>query len=113
QHQSYQASLKNVHLPSALVQSSFDQDLPDDQSHFHEAIEGWRQLNLSPAFVRFASQTDGLSASMALLLHHWRDVVGYWIEAVKVADDEALSALLECVITVLSSSAISDLQNVA
>ncbi|KAI0045527.1 hypothetical protein FA95DRAFT_1561038 [Auriscalpium vulgare] len=94
-HQSYQASLKDVHLPSALVQSKYDHDIADNQSHFHEAIDQWRQLNLSPAFVKFAGQADGLSASLPLLLLHWRDVVDLWQQALDDADDEALRALLD------------------
>jgi U3 small nucleolar RNA-associated protein 20 len=104
-----------VHVPSAFAQASFDQDLEvrslglydrtcaetflqDNQSHFYEALEHWRQLNLSPAFVKFAGRADGLSASMPLLVHNWKEILELWLEAIKDADDEALRALLECVV---------------
>ncbi|KAI9508385.1 hypothetical protein F5148DRAFT_1196985, partial [Russula earlei] len=93
-HQSYQATLKHVHLPPALAQSDFDQDIADDQSHFFVAIEHWRQLNLSPAFVQFAIDVADISASMPLLVHHWSDIIQLWLRAVGSADDEALVALL-------------------
>jgi U3 small nucleolar RNA-associated protein 20 len=67
----------------------------DNESHFHEALDSWRQLNLAPAFLRFAQKVDLLSASMPLLLHNWREVVSLWLEALEVADDEGLRALLE------------------
>ncbi|KAI9429874.1 hypothetical protein H4582DRAFT_1825394, partial [Lactarius indigo] len=94
-HRSYQATLKDVHLPSALTQSTFDNEIGDDGSHFFEAIEHWRQLNLSPAFVRFAADAADISASMPLLLHHWKDIIQLWFSALDKADDEALVALLE------------------
>lgn len=69
--------------------------MQDNESHFHEALDDWRQLNLSPAFLRFANQTDSLSASMPLLLHNWREITEFWLTALDAADDEALRALLE------------------
>ena len=47
--------------------------------------------------MRFASQADGLSASMALLVHNWQEILGIWLTAVENADDEALKPLLEYV----------------
>ncbi|KAH9485782.1 U3 small nucleolar RNA-associated protein 20 [Psilocybe cubensis] len=67
----------------------------DNDSHFHEALDHWRQLNLSPSFIQFAKSADGLSASMPLLLHNWRDIYALWLEAFKSADDEGLRALLD------------------
>jgi U3 small nucleolar RNA-associated protein 20 len=69
----------------------------DNESHFHEALNHWMQLNLAPSFIRFANKTDSLSASMPLLLHNWKEIVDLWIEAFEVADDEGLRPLLECV----------------
>ncbi|CCM06042.1 uncharacterized protein FIBRA_08288 [Fibroporia radiculosa] len=94
-HQSYKDTLKEVHLPSALIQSKFEQDIPDTDSHFHEALQHWRELNLSPAFVAYANDVNGLSASMPLLLYHWHTVVELWLAALEKADDEALKALLD------------------
>lgn len=94
-HRSYQATLKDVRLPSALTRSNFDNDIGDDGSHFFGAIEHWRQLNLSPAFVKFAAESADISASMALLVHHWRDIIQLWLSALDNADDEALVALLD------------------
>jgi hypothetical protein len=72
-------------------------NLQDNDSHFHEALDHWRQLNLAPSFIKFAGKADGLSASMPLLLHNWRDIYTLWEEALKSADDEGLRALLEYV----------------
>jgi U3 small nucleolar RNA-associated protein 20 len=36
---------------------------------------------------------------MALLVHHWKDVMDLWLVAVDGADDEALKPLLEYVAT--------------
>ncbi|KAF8270231.1 armadillo-type protein [Lactarius quietus] len=94
-HRSYQATLKDVHLPSALTQSKFDNDIEDDGSHFFVAIEHWRQLNLSPAFIRFAADAADMSASMPLLVHHRKDIIQLWLSALDSADDEALVALLD------------------
>ncbi|KAI9465208.1 armadillo-type protein [Lactarius psammicola] len=94
-HRSYQATLKDVHLPSSLTRSEFDSDIGDDGSHFFGAIEHWRQLNLSPAFVRFAADAANISASMPLLVHHWKDIIQLWLSALDSADDEALVALLD------------------
>ncbi|KZT18582.1 hypothetical protein NEOLEDRAFT_1246369 [Neolentinus lepideus HHB14362 ss-1] len=94
-HQSYNASLKDVHLPSALALSNFDHEIPAGSSHFREAIDNWRQLNLSPAFLAFANRVDGLSASMPLLLHHWREIVDLWTIALDESDDEGVVALAD------------------
>ncbi|KDR69878.1 hypothetical protein GALMADRAFT_255731 [Galerina marginata CBS 339.88] len=94
-HQSYSQSLKEVHLPSAFKQSHLDHEVADNDSHFHEALEHWRQLNLAPSFLQFANKTTGLSASMPLLLHNWREIYDLWLEAFKSADDEGLRALLD------------------
>ena len=34
---------------------------------------------------------------MALLVHHWKEVVERWLEAMDKTDDEGLKPLLECV----------------
>ncbi|KAI0937862.1 hypothetical protein AcW1_003904 [Taiwanofungus camphoratus] len=94
-HQSHKDTLKEVHLPSALSQTKFDQDIGDNDSHFHEALEHWRELNLAPAFIKFANGAEGLSSSMPLLLHNWQEVTEMWLSALDVADDEALKALLD------------------
>jgi hypothetical protein len=72
--------------------------LQDNDSHFHEALEHWRQLNLAPSFIQFANKVDSLSASMPLLLHNWRDIYHLWLEAFESADDEGFRAILESVI---------------
>lgn len=69
----------------------------DNDSHFHEALSHWKQLNLAPSFLEFARKTDGLSASMPLLLHNWRQIYDLWSDAFKSADDEGLRPLLEYV----------------
>jgi len=71
--------------------------LQDNDSHFHEALDHWRQLNLAPSFIQFANKADPLSASMPLLLHNWKDIYNLWLEAFESADDEGLRALLEYV----------------
>ena len=71
--------------------------LQDNDSHFHEALDHWRQLNLSPSFISFANKADSLSASMPLLLHNWKDIYALWLEAFESADDEGFRVLLECV----------------
>jgi U3 small nucleolar RNA-associated protein 20 len=58
-------------------------------------LEHWRQLNLAPSFIKFANHVDPLSLSMPLLLHHWKDIVERWEEAMDSTNDEGLRALLE------------------
>ncbi|PPQ84329.1 hypothetical protein CVT26_011486, partial [Gymnopilus dilepis] len=96
-HQSYNQSLKDVHLPSAFAQTHLKDDVSDNDSHFHTALEHWRQLNLSPSFIAFANKAEPLSASLPLLLHNWREVYELWVDAFKASDDEGLRALLEWV----------------
>ena len=69
----------------------------ENDSYFHEAIQHWRELNLSREFLTFARRVDGLSASMPLLVHHWRQILELWLEAVDKADEEAFKPLLEYV----------------
>lgn len=73
--------------------------MQDNESHFHEALEQWRQLSLAPSFVEFAKKADGLSASMPLLLHHWHEIYDLWVEVFEKSDDEGLKPLLEYVVT--------------
>ncbi|KAG2752966.1 hypothetical protein P692DRAFT_201706512, partial [Suillus brevipes Sb2] len=94
-HQSYKKSLKEVHLPSALDLTKFDHDISDNESHFYLALQQWRQLNLSPAFVQFANKVDSLSISMPILLHNWKDIIDLWKGALDASDNEALIALLD------------------
>ncbi|KAI0692147.1 hypothetical protein BC835DRAFT_84320 [Cytidiella melzeri] len=96
-HQSYKDTLKQVHLVPALLQKEVDDDIGDTDSHFHTALQDWRELSLAPAFIRFANKTSGLSASISLLLHHWKEIIDLWLETVAGADDEALKPLLEYV----------------
>ncbi|KAH6910215.1 U3 snoRNP protein Utp20 [Coprinopsis sp. MPI-PUGE-AT-0042] len=94
-HQSYQQQLKEVHLPSAFRNLEHETEVSENDSHFHQALEHWRQLNLAGSFIQFATKADPLSGSMALLLHHWKDVIGLWAEAMEASDDEGLLALLD------------------
>jgi U3 small nucleolar RNA-associated protein 20 len=94
-HQSYNQTLKDVHLPSVLGEPKFDYSIDDNDSHFHNALEHWKQLNLSPDFIRFAHVAAPLSASMPLLLHNAVAVTNHWLEAAATADDEGLRALLD------------------
>ena len=61
----------------------------DTDSHFHEALLHWQELNLAPAFLKFARDADPLSASMPLLLHNWKEIVELWFGALEESDDEA------------------------
>ncbi|KAG6844946.1 hypothetical protein H0H87_002279 [Tephrocybe sp. NHM501043] len=94
-HQSYNETIKQVHLPAAHNQTQLEHEISDHDSHFHLALDHWRQLNLAPSFIKFANKADALCASMPLLLHNWKDIYGLWVEAYEVADDEGLRALLE------------------
>ncbi|TFK68467.1 hypothetical protein BDN72DRAFT_821164 [Pluteus cervinus] len=94
-HQSYHQSLKTVHLPSAASQAKAEQIFNDDDSHFHQALEHWKQLNLSHGFLSFASKAGPLSASMPLLVHNWKEIVEYWILALRSSDDEGFRPLLD------------------
>ncbi|EKM53531.1 uncharacterized protein PHACADRAFT_99272, partial [Phanerochaete carnosa HHB-10118-sp] len=69
--------------------------LQDNDSYFHQSLGEWRELNISPTFLEFANKTEGLSASMALLVHHWQKLLEFWLDAVDKADEEALKPLLE------------------
>ncbi|KZT41896.1 hypothetical protein SISSUDRAFT_176457 [Sistotremastrum suecicum HHB10207 ss-3] len=94
-HESHAASLKSVHLPSSLVDTHLDLELEDSDSHFFNALQLQRQLNLSPAFLRFANATEAKARSLPLLVHNWEEIVQCWIETIPSADDEALRALLD------------------
>ena len=76
----------------------------DTDSHFHEALLHWQELNLAPAFLKFARDVDSLSASMPLLLHNWKEIVELWFGALEESDDEGLRAILECVLSTLFSN---------
>ncbi|CAE6436707.1 unnamed protein product [Rhizoctonia solani] len=77
----------------------------DNQSHFQVSLEQWRQLNLSPNFVSFANKAASLSGSMAMLLHHWEEVVTLWLDATGASDDDGLKPMIE-----LSTCLIYDLR---
>lgn len=94
-YQSYEQSLRDVHLTTAHNQARFGPELSDNDSHFHQSLEHWRQLNLSPCFLSFANKVDPLSSSMPLLLHNWREIVGYWIDTLESSDEEGLRPLLD------------------
>ncbi|KAK7030946.1 U3 snoRNP protein [Paramarasmius palmivorus] len=95
-YKSYNQELKDVHLPSALSgKEKLDRELEDTQSHFYEALIHWQQLNLSPSYVKFTQKAGPISASLPLLLHNWKEIVGLWVEALGSSNDEGLKALLD------------------
>ncbi|EAU91851.2 U3 snoRNP protein Utp20 [Coprinopsis cinerea okayama7 len=94
-HQSYNQQLKEVHLPSVFNKLQYETEVADNDSHFHQALDDWRQLSMAPSFLKFAKKADPLSGSMALLLHHWQDIMALWGEAMDSSDDEGLRALLD------------------
>ncbi|KAJ3935001.1 MAG: armadillo-type protein [Lentinula lateritia] len=95
-YKSYNAELKDVHLPSALnAHSHLDEELEDTQSHFFEALLHWQQLNLSPSFIKFSQKSASLSSTLPLLLHNWHEVVDLWLETQASSDDEGLKAILD------------------
>ncbi|EUC57511.1 U3 snoRNP protein Utp20, partial [Rhizoctonia solani AG-3 Rhs1AP] len=104
---SYEAQLRDVHAPAKVAPLIAEHNVEDNQSHFQVSLEQWRQLNLSPNFISFANRASVLSGSMAMLLHHWEEVVSLWIEAVGVSDDEGLKPMIE-----LSTCLIYDLQQI-
>lgn len=103
--------MKEVHLPSVFNQNQLDREIlvcnqdslsenlpifhQDNESHFHESLEHWRQLNLAPSFIIFADNASPLSLSMPLLLHHWKEIIVHWEAAMDSTNDEGLRALLE------------------
>ncbi|KDN46838.1 hypothetical protein RSAG8_03915, partial [Rhizoctonia solani AG-8 WAC10335] len=92
---SYEAQLRDVHAPSKVAPLIAEHNVEDNQSHFQVSLEQWCQLNLSPNFISFANQAGALSGSMAVLLHHWEEVVSLWINKVNVSDDEGLKPMIE------------------
>ncbi|KAG6830801.1 hypothetical protein H0H92_014650 [Tricholoma furcatifolium] len=61
-------------------------------STFYAALTHWRQLNLSPVFLRFAEKVDSLSASMPLFLLNWERIVQIWVDAMSEEDNEGEGA---------------------
>ncbi|KZV69813.1 hypothetical protein PENSPDRAFT_753100 [Peniophora sp. CONT] len=99
-HKSYERQLKSVHTPSALSSAALFDDaasLDDTDSTFRGALERWKQLCLSPAFVEFASRVErgGMCGSMGLLLHYKDEVVRVWCEMVGGSDVEGVRPLLD------------------
>ena len=77
--------------------SPWNLNCQDNESHFAEALEQWKELNLSLDFVDFTYKVQKLCPSMVLLLHNWSEIVDHWLSSVESADDEALKTLLEYV----------------
>lgn len=102
-HQSYRESLKSVHAPSTTSRSALDDDIADTECHFKLALDYWRQLDLTPVFNNFADRAYPLSTSVALLLHHSKDIVAFWLEAIAQASGDTLRTLFECVSTFLKN----------
>ena len=71
--------------------------IKDNDSHFHEALLHWQELNLAPAFLQFARDVNPLSASMPLLPHNWEEIVELQIGALNKSNDEGLKAIFESV----------------
>ncbi|KAG8693954.1 U3 snoRNP protein [Ceratobasidium sp. 394] len=102
---SYEAQLRDIHAPSKAVPLTSEQHVDDTQSHFQVSLEQWRQLNLSPSFISFANKVENLSGSLAMLLHHWEEIVRLWVDAIASTDEEAFKPLIE-----LSTCLIYDLR---
>ncbi|KAG8814140.1 U3 snoRNP protein, partial [Serendipita sp. 399] len=88
--------IKDVHLPSPFASNGVEQaNIEDDQSYFYAALDHWKQLNLSPSFLRYVKVSEPLSSTLALLLHHWEEVVDLWVDAMKDGDLESKQPLLD------------------
>ncbi|KAF8608156.1 hypothetical protein BDV93DRAFT_486731 [Ceratobasidium sp. AG-I] len=102
---SYEAQLRDVHAPTKVAPLTAEHNVEDTQSHFQVSLDQWRQLNLSPTFVAFANRAEPLSGSLAMLLHHWEEIVQIWVDAVASSDEEGSKPLIE-----LSTCIIYDLR---
>ncbi|KAG8824346.1 U3 snoRNP protein, partial [Serendipita sp. 399] len=90
------SQIKDVHLPSPFASNGVEQaNIEDDQSYFYAALDHWKQLNLSPSFLRYVKVSEPLSSTLALLLHHWEEVVDLWVDAMKDGDLESKQPLLD------------------
>ncbi|VDB91474.1 unnamed protein product, partial [Peniophora sp. CBMAI 1063] len=97
-HKSYERQLKSVHAPSALsTAAAFDDAaaLDDTDSTFRGALERWKQLCLSPAFVGFSSRVGAMCGSLRLVLHYKAEIVELWREKVGESDVEGVRPLLD------------------
>jgi U3 small nucleolar RNA-associated protein 20 len=94
-HQSHVDALKQVHLPPALSSFQGEHEIADNESHFHESLQRWRQLSLAPSFLDFAQQVEPMAASMPLLLHNWREIMQLWLAMLQKADVHALTPLFD------------------
>jgi U3 small nucleolar RNA-associated protein 20 len=82
------------------VDTHLDEELLDTESHFYGTLQHQRQLNLAPAFLRFANNVDRLSQTLPLLVLNAEQIVKAWIQGVDecAKGEEGLKAMLEYVL---------------
>jgi U3 small nucleolar RNA-associated protein 20 len=73
-------------------------DEPDEHgSFFYEALEEWKDLNMTRHFKDFVKEMQPLVKSLPSIIYHKEEIVNILEKHLKVKDSLALDGLLEYV----------------
>lgn len=67
----------------------------DGSSHFRDALETWKDINISANFVEFVHKVEPLTQSLAQLLHHQGVIVEALLEGIEKHDALSSEPLLK------------------
>ncbi|EDQ86381.1 uncharacterized protein MONBRDRAFT_11008 [Monosiga brevicollis MX1] len=73
----------------------FEEVTEDTTTFFDEALDKWRELNLTSHFESFTRDVRGLSGSLPLLVHHQGKLIDALLHHLTVPKSRALDALLD------------------
>lgn len=78
--------------------SRVDDDEPDEHgSFFYEALDEWKDLNMTRHFKDFRKEITPLVKSLPSIIHYKEEIVNILEKHIKVKDSMALDGLLDLV----------------
>nr|ASF90194.1 hypothetical protein SPAR05566 [Bartheletia paradoxa] len=85
-YRSFNERVKNIKIDVARkIKLDFEDQLQDTDSFFNEALQSWRELNLTIPYVQFSNRVNKFVKSLPQLLHHKDQVVA---ELIGVLEDD-------------------------
>lgn len=101
QYQTFKTRVERIKV-DVVRRSKVVDDEPDEHgSFFYEALEEWKDLNMTRNFKDFAREMTPLVKSLPSIIHHKDEIVNILEKHLKVKDSLALDGLLEYVLLFL------------
>ncbi|KAL1915418.1 uncharacterized protein VTP21DRAFT_6876 [Calcarisporiella thermophila] len=96
-YQSFKTRVESLKIDVVHRVRRKDDDPEEFGSYFNEALQEWKELNLTQHFVRFVREIEKYSQSLAMILYHKEKIVDVLERHIQVPDSLAIEPLLDLV----------------